>query len=123
MATIGLKNLCTPAYVYLVLSILAIVIMLFQNIGNERVYCLGSYNCDVSSTSLIFIIKIIYVLFWTWLLNVICKSGAPLVSWFLVLFPFVLFFILIIISVFSFVPLDRALPTLPTMPNFNIAFL
>ena len=92
---VGLNNLCSPAYFYLVISMLAIVIMGFQNMGNESVYCLGSYSCNVSSATLIFIIKIIYVLFWTWLLNIICKSGFTSIAWFLVLLPFILLFILI----------------------------
>ena len=92
---IGLNNLCSPAYFYLVISMIAIVIMAFQNMGNESVYCLGSYTCNVSSSTLIFIIKIIYVLFWTWLLNIICKSGFTSIAWFLVLLPFILLFILI----------------------------
>jgi len=101
MAIAGLKDLCTPASVYLVLSVIALVVMFLQNIGSENVYCLGVYNCDVSSVSLIFIIKILYILFWTWVLNLICRSGFPVVSWFLVLFPFILFFILIAAFLFS----------------------
>jgi hypothetical protein len=101
MAITGLKNLCPPAALYLILSIIALVVMVFQNIGSENIFCLGSYSCDVSSVSLIFIIKILYVLFWTWVLNLICKAGFPSLSWFLVLFPFILFFILIIALLFT----------------------
>ena len=92
---IGLNNLCTPALLYLIISVVALTVMGFQNVGSESVYCLGSYTCDVSSTTMIFIIKIIYVLFWTWLLNIICKSGFTGISWFLVLLPFILLFIMI----------------------------
>jgi hypothetical protein len=106
MAIAGLKNLCTPASVYLVLSVLALVIMVFQNIGSENIYCLGTYECSVSSVSLIFIIKILYILFWTWVLNLICRAGLPMLSWFLVLFPFVLFFILIAAFLFT----NQAIP-------------
>ena len=53
MAIAGLKNLCTPSYVYLVLSIIALIFMAIQNYGNINVYCLGSYSCVVSSTLLI----------------------------------------------------------------------
>ena len=95
MEITGLRKLCEPAMFYLVLSIFALVIMVFQNIGNENVYCLGLYHCNVSSVTLIFIIKILYILFWTWVLNLICKAGYPAVSWFLVLIPFLLLFILI----------------------------
>lgn len=95
MPIAGLRNLCTPSYVYLVISIIAIVIMFAQNIGNVDKYCLGTYTCTVSSTVLIFLIKAIFILFWTWVLNLICRAGAPAISWFLVLLPFILMFILI----------------------------
>ena len=91
----GTKTLCTPASDYLILSSIAIIVMLFQNIGNQNIYCLGNYNCPVSSVTLIFIIKIFYVALWTWILNLLCKAGAPGLSWFLVLFPFIMFFIII----------------------------
>ena len=95
MAITGLKDLCTPSYVYLVVSSIALVIMMVQNMGNVNTYCVGSYTCNVSSTVLIFVVKALYILFWTWVLNLICKAGAPTVSWFLVLLPFVLFFVLV----------------------------
>lgn len=95
MSIVSLKRLCTPALVYIIISSIAILIMFFQNFGNRNIYCLGSYNCDVSNVSIIFIIKILYVLFWTWILSLICESGYKNVAWLLVLFPFILFFILI----------------------------
>lgn len=90
-----LKELCTPALVYFIISIVAIVIMLFQNLGNKRKYSVGYFSFRVPSTILIFILKLIYILFWTWVLNLICKDGHTGISWFLVLFPYILFFILI----------------------------
>ncbi len=95
MSFVGLKDLCTPAYVYLVISSIALAVMFLQNMGNVNLYCLGSYSCEVSSTSMIFLIKIIYVLFWTWLLNVICRGGATTFAWFLVLFPIIMLFVMI----------------------------
>ena len=95
MSFTGLRKLCTPAYVYLVISFIFIIIAAIQNYGNVNVYCLGSYSCDVSSTFLIFIIKLLYVLFWTWILNLICRAGYSSVSWFLLLLPILLFFILL----------------------------
>ena len=90
-----IKKLCTPAYVYLVISVIAIVLMMFQNCGNVDMYCLGNYECEVPSTALIFLIKFIYVAFWTFLLDSVCKAGHKQFSWFLVLFPFILFFVLL----------------------------
>ena len=90
-----IKKLCTPAYVYLVLSVIAIILTMFQNLGNTHTYCVGMYECPVPNTSLVFIGKILYVAIWTFILNALCKAGYKQVSWFLVLLPFVLFFILL----------------------------
>ena len=95
MAIAGLRNLCTPSYVYLVLSIVLLFVMAAQNYGNTDVFCLGAYSCDVPSVILVFVIKLLYILFWTWVLNLICRAGAPSFAWFLVLFPILLFFVII----------------------------
>lgn len=100
MNNIGLRNLCTPAHVYLVISVLFIAISFFQNYGNTYTYCLGSNTCNVTNTYLVFVVKIMYVIFWTWILNLICKSGASSVAWFLALIPFILMFIMIAILMF-----------------------
>ena len=90
-----LKQLCTPAYVYFIISVLAIAISVFQNIGNSTKYALGSFSCSVPSCMLIFVLKIVYIIFWTWVLNLMCKDGHTGIAWFLVLLPFVLLFAII----------------------------
>lgn len=95
MAITGLRDLCTPSYVYLVVSSIAMLVMIYQNIGNVNTYCLGSYSCNVTSTTLIFIIKAAYILFWTWVLNLMCKSNATGIAWFVLLLPVIVMFILI----------------------------
>jgi hypothetical protein len=95
MAVAGLRNLCTPSYVYLVISLILLFVMIIQNRSFSDTYCLGSYTCNVSSTMMIFVIKLLYILFWTWILNLICRAGAPTFAWFLVLLPIVLMFVLI----------------------------
>jgi hypothetical protein len=95
MALTGLRNLCTPSYVYLVISMILLGVMYFQNRNNVAVYCLGEYECDVTNVTAIFLVKFIYILFWTWILNLICKSGSPSISWLLLLLPFILFFLMI----------------------------
>jgi len=97
----GLFKLCTPAYVYLVISVIAIIIMAIQNAGNTNVYCLGAFECNVTDISMIFVIKILYVLLWTWILNLFCRAGATWFSWLLVIFPFILFFLLLAIMMVS----------------------
>lgn len=91
----SLKELCSPAALYFIVSIFALVMILFQNLGNSNSYHVGNFSCRVPSTILIFIVKLIYILFWTWILNLICKDGHTGISWLLVLLPFILFFVLI----------------------------
>ena len=90
-----MAKICPPAMVYLGLSIIALILMAFQNFGNFNTYCIGYYKCDETSTAFLFVIKFLYIILWTWILNIICKSGYEAVSWFLVLLPILLFFVLI----------------------------
>jgi hypothetical protein len=91
----SLKELCTPASLYFVISMIALVMVLFQNLGNNNSYHVGSFSCRVPSTMAVFIVKLIYVLFWTYVLNLICKDGHVGVSWLLVLLPWLLLFVMI----------------------------
>lgn len=89
-----LSQLCTPSYVYFIISVLAIAISAIQNMGNRSKYTLGMYSCRVPSCLGVFIVKIVYILFWTWILNLMCKDGHAEIAWFLVLLPFILLFVL-----------------------------
>jgi hypothetical protein len=90
-----LSQLCTPAYIYFIISVLVIAIAAVQNIGNSKKYNLGMFSCSVPSCIAIFILKIVYILFWTWVLNLMCKDGHVGVAWFLLLLPFVLLFVVL----------------------------
>jgi hypothetical protein len=89
-----LKELCTPAYVYFILSAIGIIMSVVQNLGNKNVYKMGMFSARVPSTILVFLVKIVYILFWTWILNLICKDGHKEIAWFLVLIPFILLFVI-----------------------------
>lgn len=97
---VGFRNLCTPAHFYFFISLISIFVMIYQNNnGITDVYCLGDYTCNGNKT-LIILTSIIYMLFWTWVLNIICRSGATYVAWFLVLLPFLLFFVALLSFMF-----------------------
>jgi len=91
----ALRNLCTPAYIYLVISLFAFFIIMIQNAYNSNTYCMGNYSCDTNNLYLIFFVKLIYIMVWTWILNLICNAGAPILSWILLLFPLLFMFIFI----------------------------
>ena len=90
-------NLCTPATIYLVLSAIGIILIAFQNYGmSPNMYCVGNVRCPVQTTTPIFIMKILYVAFWTFILNTLCSYGYNQLAWFLLLLPFILFFVMIL---------------------------
>jgi len=88
-------DLCAPAMVYLVISSVLVILMIIQNVGMEQTYCAGNISCNTSSSLMIFVLKIVYIIFWTWVLNLICGAGYSIISWLLVLLPILLYFIMI----------------------------
>ena len=69
-------DLCTPALVYLVLSAISFVAM-----------------ARGMSTSSLFT-NALFVILWTFLLNVLCQRGYTALSWILVLLPIILLVVL-----------------------------
>lgn len=97
---VGFRNLCSPAHFYFFISLISIFVMIYQNNnGRSDIYCLGEYMCNGDKTVII-LTSIIYMLFWTWVLNIICRAGATYVAWFLVLLPFLLFFVALLSYMF-----------------------
>ena len=96
-----LKSLCTPAFIYFIISIIGIIWMIMQNLNDNSRYNLAHFSCKVPSCMGIFIIKLITILFWTWILNLICKSGHKTLAWLLLLFPFILLCFIIALIMFN----------------------
>ena len=90
------QSLCTPALVFFVISVVSLFVMIFDNLENTRTYCVGNVSCNVANTSMIFIFEIMFLVFWTWLLNFICSRGYPGVAWFILLFPYILLFMVVL---------------------------
>lgn len=66
------KDLCTPAHLYLVLSVIAIIIGIFNKFS-----------------ALAILVKVFWVLLWTTLLNYLCSKGLSVVAWIFVILPFI----------------------------------
>lgn len=91
-----LEALCQPAYLYFVISVISMIIMMIQNlVEGQNILCLGEYKCETSSAPLVFIGQSVYILIWTKVLDMLCKKGLGNVSWFIVLFPYILMFIIL----------------------------
>jgi hypothetical protein len=89
------RHLCKPAMVYLAVSVVVLIAIAYQNMGLNNMYCMGDMSCYVPSTAAVIFSEAIYILFWTWILHLMCRTGYASISWFLVVFPLVLFFVLI----------------------------
>lgn len=67
-----LSKLCSPAMLYLVISTIVILYSFFN-----RIFSLSTV-----------ILKGIFVLIWTWFLNYLCSKNHTMISWFLVVIPY-----------------------------------
>ena len=89
--TMKFPSLCLPSKLYLGISLVCLLLLIWQNMGNTNLFCVGMLSCSVANTYLLFLAQLLYIIFWTFILNIICKSGYPWLSWLLLLLPFVLF--------------------------------
>ena len=93
----SIKELCSPAAIYFIMAMLSYIIIVFQYMTSRRSsLLLGS---DKGETVIILLLKFIFILFWTWVLNLICKDGHKGIAWFLVLFPFIVIGIILLMLV------------------------
>ena len=91
------KKLCQPSFIYFIVSMISLALIAIDNIrrGNFKIYCLGNYECNVENTWIIFIFKFLYVIFWTFILNTLCKSGYTQFAWLILLLPILLLFVVL----------------------------
>ena len=66
-------TLCNPAMLYLILSIIVILM---------------GFSAQVQVG--VFVVKLLWMVVWVYLLNLLCSKGYTTVSWVLVLLPFIL---------------------------------
>ena len=87
-----IKKLCTPAMTYFVISVTTLIYLIFTNMSNKTTLCVGEFDCPVDNVYLIYIIKLVYLLFVTIVLDSLCKNGYTSISWFLLFLPLLFFF-------------------------------
>ena len=94
------KHWCTPATVYFVFSMVILIVISVQNItGSPTVLHICNVKSFVPNVLLVLILKFLYILFWTWILNLICKDGYPSVSWLIILIPFFISLLMLLFTV------------------------
>ena len=87
--------MCTPAIIYLLLSVFAFLVLVFTNMGNQTTLCVGDYECPVDNLFVIYFIKVLYIVFFTIILDSLCQNGWGAFSWFLVFLPIIFFFVIL----------------------------
>jgi len=97
-----LRNLCTPAMLYFFISIAGLLLIVINNINQSDNLCVGPFECSVGNRVIIYIVNAIYILFWTLILDILCKSGWNNFSWFIFLLPFILAFLFYGLIFFKF---------------------
>jgi len=75
-------NLCMPAILYIVFSLTQIIIDIFKNMYNMA------------------FLKFMVMIIFTILLNLLCKNGLGIISWFIVFLPFITMTILTTLILF-----------------------
>jgi hypothetical protein len=83
------SNLCPPALIYFVVSMFAVLVCILQNLGSKHGCKIGTMMIK-GNPIIMLLFKIIFILFWTWILSLICKAGYVGISWLLILAPFIL---------------------------------
>lgn len=72
-------SLCSPALLYLIIAIIAIISMIMSKVDMQTIAMKG-----------------LFVIIYTWFLNFLCSKGHEGISWFLVILPFVVMALAII---------------------------
>ena len=93
-SSFDLTKMCTPATIYFVISLIGLILVGVNNLDNNDKICVGNYNCYVGNNTTVFIVNAIYILFWTFILDLMCKGGYSSLSWFILLLPFIILFVL-----------------------------
>jgi hypothetical protein len=66
------SKLCTPAKIYFAIAVISTIIALFYGVGFMAAF-----------------MKIVFAFIWTYALGWLCNKGYSLISWFLVLLPYI----------------------------------
>jgi hypothetical protein len=67
------SELCTPAKIYFAIAVIASIFALFNGVKLMMVF-----------------MKLLFAFVWTFLLGWLCKKGFTMLSWFLVLLPYII---------------------------------
>lgn len=79
-----LENICPPALLYIAFSLTQVIIDIFKRLYNSA------------------FIKFIVMVIFTIILNILCKGGLSIISWFIVFVPFIMMTVISTMLLFVF---------------------
>lgn len=79
-----LEELCPPALLYIAFSLTQIIIDIFKSMYNTAFF------------------KLIVMIIFTIILNVLCKRGLGVISWFIVFMPFIMMTVITALLLYVF---------------------
>ena len=105
-------KLCTPAQIYLIVSVVMLVLSYFglsaisqqlevHQSSSPMIQSLNFTYQKESRTS--YIVQGVFIVLWTWVLSYLCRKGYTSLSWFLVLLPWVLMFLAFFVYILEMV--------------------
>ena len=97
------NNLCQPAKLNFLLSILTIIIILTKD-NDPTEQWKNLHNKQPYDTTSVIVYKLSLALFWAFVLNVLCKNGYQSAAWALTLLPYAIF----VLYLYGWVEIDFA---------------
>jgi hypothetical protein len=95
-------KLCIPAQIYLIVSFILMVLSYFGlNAISQQITLNQSNNSFLQSLNFTYqkdartsyVVQAVFIVLWTWVLSYLCNKGFSNLSWFLILFPWILMFL------------------------------
>jgi len=105
----AIMKVCTPSKIYFIIAVILLFLSVINDMQNKdkSKVCLGTLKC--TNKPLYYFMNVIFILFWTWVLNKLCTTGWVKLSWFLLLFPFFLLIALFIMISFFVANMAKSL--------------
>lgn len=70
-----ISSLCTPAFIYFIVSVIYLIINSFAGFNIISI-----------------IVKMFFIMLWSWFLNFLCANGYTIISWLILILPFFILF-------------------------------
>lgn len=105
-------KLCIPAQIYLIVSFILMVLSYFGlNAISQQITLNQSNSSFLQSLNFTYqkdartsyVVQAVFIVLWTWVLSYLCNKGFSNLSWFLILFPWILMFLAFFVYIIEMV--------------------